>query len=159
MSKYSQPFAQYFVEAPLASITASSLSVMLQAWHTYFWAVSPILCKTSQAPPGWMGIVGAQPDMFNQVWLDHSRTFRVDLKPLLFHLRPRALWSRFIKDVSVHCCTHLSLDPDQYPSSCCWKTSPEHDAATTMLHCRDGIGQVMSGAWFPPDMTLGIQAK
>ena len=28
-----------------------------------------------------------------------------------------------------------------------------------MLHCRDGIGQVMSGAWFPPDMTLGIQAK
>ena len=28
-----------------------------------------------------------------------------------------------------------------------------------MLHCRDGIGQMMSGAWFPPDMTLGIQAK
>ncbi|KAL0162229.1 hypothetical protein M9458_041625, partial [Cirrhinus mrigala] len=22
-----------------------------------------------------------------------------------------------------------------------------------------GIGQVMSGAWFPPDMTLGIQAN
>ncbi|KAK3506956.1 hypothetical protein QTP70_033148, partial [Hemibagrus guttatus] len=34
-----------------------------------------------------------------------------------------------------------------------------HDAATTTLHCRDGIGQVMSGAWFPPDMTLVIQAK
>ena len=28
-----------------------------------------------------------------------------------------------------------------------------------MLHCRDGNGQVMSGAWFPPDMTLDIQAK
>ncbi len=28
-----------------------------------------------------------------------------------------------------------------------------------MLHCRDGIGQVMSGAWFPPDMSLAIQAK
>ncbi len=28
-----------------------------------------------------------------------------------------------------------------------------------MLHCRDGIGQVMSGAWFPPDMPLAIQAK
>ncbi|KAK3550941.1 hypothetical protein QTP70_010125 [Hemibagrus guttatus] len=28
-----------------------------------------------------------------------------------------------------------------------------------MLHCRDGIGQVMSGAWFPPDMTFAIQAK
>ncbi|KAK3560684.1 hypothetical protein QTP86_014540 [Hemibagrus guttatus] len=35
----------------------------------------------------------------------------------------------------------------------------QHDAATTMLHCRDGIDQVMSGAWFPPDMTLVIQAK
>jgi hypothetical protein len=28
-----------------------------------------------------------------------------------------------------------------------------------MLHSRDGIGQVMSSAWFPPDVTLGIQAK
>ena len=28
-----------------------------------------------------------------------------------------------------------------------------------MLHYRDGIGQMRSGAWFPPDMTLGIQAK
>jgi len=39
------------------------------------------------------------------------------------------------------------------------KTSPTHDAATTMLHCRDGIGQVMSGAWFPSDTTFAIQAK
>ena len=38
--------------------------------------------------------------------------------------------------------------------------SPQHDAAaTTMLHCRDGISQVMSGAWFPLDMMLGIQSK
>nr|XP_020466496.1 chloride channel protein 1 [Monopterus albus] len=28
-----------------------------------------------------------------------------------------------------------------------------------MLHCRDGIDQVVSGAWFPPDMMLGIQAR
>ena len=28
-----------------------------------------------------------------------------------------------------------------------------------MLHSRDGIGQVMSGTWFPPEVTLGIQAK
>ena len=32
------------------------------------------------------------------------------------------------------------------------KTSPQHDAATTMLHHRDG-------ARFPPDVMLGIQAK
>jgi hypothetical protein len=28
-----------------------------------------------------------------------------------------------------------------------------------MLHRRHSFGQVMSGAWFPPDVTLGIQAK
>ena len=28
-----------------------------------------------------------------------------------------------------------------------------------MLHHMDGIGQVMSDAWFPPNMTLGIQAR
>jgi len=72
--------------------------MMLQAWHTYFWAVSPILlCRTSQAPSGWMGSVGAQP------------------------------FSDLSRDVQ----TGSSL----------------------------GSGQVMSGAWFPPDMTLCIQAK
>jgi hypothetical protein len=28
-----------------------------------------------------------------------------------------------------------------------------------MFHCRDVIGQVMSGASFPPNVILGIQAK
>lgn len=28
-----------------------------------------------------------------------------------------------------------------------------------MLQCRDVIGQVMSGTWFPLDMVLSIQAK
>ena len=28
-----------------------------------------------------------------------------------------------------------------------------------MLHWRDGIGQVMSGAWFPPDMTWAFEPK
>ena len=51
------------------------------------------------------------------------------------------------------------LWPDQSPSPCRWKTSPQHDAATTMLYHRDGIGQEMSGAWFLPDMMFGIQAK
>jgi hypothetical protein len=30
---------------------------------------------------------------------------------------------------------------------------------TTMLHRKDGIGQEMSGAWFPPNLMPGIQAK
>jgi hypothetical protein len=32
--------------------------------------------------------------------------------------------------------------------------SPQHDSASTMLHRKDGIGQVMSSAWFPPDVML-----
>ena len=65
----------------------------------------------------------------------------------------------FIKDISVLCSVQLSLNPDQSPQSLLLKNSPQHDAATTMLHCWDGAGQVMSGAWFPPDMTLRIEAK
>lgn len=57
-----------------------------------------------------------------------------------------------LKDVSVQCCVHLSLDAAA-------EKVPQHDAATTILHCRDGIGQVKSGACFPPDITLGIQPK
>ncbi|KAI2654737.1 hypothetical protein H4Q32_011522 [Labeo rohita] len=34
-----------------------------------------------------------------------------------------------------------------------------HDAATTMLHCWDCIGQVMSSAWFSPHIPLRIKAK
>ena len=43
---------------------------------------------------------------------------------------------------------HLYL----YPSPCHWKIPPQQDTATTMLHRRDY-------ARFPPDVTLGIQAK
>lgn len=49
------------------------LNMMPQAWHTYFWPVTPIpLCSTSQAPSGWMGSVGAQPfsDLSRDVQLD-----------------------------------------------------------------------------------------
>ena len=39
------------------------------------------------------------------------------------------------------------------------KSSPQHDAATTMLHCWDGTGQVMSGVCFCPDMMPRNEAK
>ena len=36
------------------------LGMMLQAWHTCIWRVSPILlCRSSQALSGWMGSVAA----------------------------------------------------------------------------------------------------
>ena len=45
--------------------------MMLQAWHTCIWGVSPILlCRSSQALSGWMGSVAAQllsPEMFDRV--------------------------------------------------------------------------------------------
>ena len=28
-----------------------------------------------------------------------------------------------------------------------------------MLHLRDGIGQVMSGAWFPPEVTVRVTIR
>lgn len=51
---------------------------------------------------------------------------------------------------SIHCCIHLAVDPALSPKSRCWKTSPQHEAATTALHCREGIGQVMSlvSSWY-----------
>ncbi|CDQ96921.1 unnamed protein product [Oncorhynchus mykiss] len=54
-----RPFTRYFVEAPLAPRVF--LGTTLQAWHTCFWGVSPILlCRSSQALLGWMGSFAAQ---------------------------------------------------------------------------------------------------
>ena len=49
-----------------------------------------------------------------------------------------ALEQVFIKDLSVLCSIHISLDP-RLPVPATEKTSPQHYAATTMLHCRDNI--------------------
>jgi hypothetical protein len=76
--------------------------------------------------------------------------WKVNLQPQFEVLR--ALEQIFIKDLSVLCSVHLSLNPDESPIPYCLKTSTQHDASTTMLPCRDG-------ARFPPDVTLAIQAK
>ena len=86
-----------------------------------------LLCRSSQAPSGWTGSVFALKDIH-----------RLVLKPLLCYLgcvlrvvvllkggpSPQsevhsALEQVFIKDLPVHRCIHLSLDPDWSPSSCC----------------------------------------
>lgn len=44
-----------------------------------------------------------------------------------------------------------------FPFSLTSLPSLQHYVATTILHCRDGIGLVMSYVWFPPNMTtLGV---
>ncbi len=65
----------------------------------------------------------------------------------------------FVQDIPVLGRIHLSLDCNQSSCPCSWKTPPQHDAASTMLHCWDCIGQVMSSAWFSPHIPLRIKAK
>ncbi len=64
-----------------------------------------------------------------------------------------------VQDIPVLGRIHLSLDCNQSSCPCSWKTHPQHDAATTMLHCWDWIWQVMSSAWFSPHIPLRIKAK
>ncbi len=65
----------------------------------------------------------------------------------------------FVQDIPVLGRIHISLDCNQSSCPCSWKTPPQHDAATTMLHCWDCIGQMMSSAWFSPHIPLRIKAK
>ena len=69
-----------------------------------------------------------------------------------------ALGQVFIKDISVLCSVEFSLKPSQSLRPCYWKIPPQHYAATDMLHRWAGIGEVMSSVWFPPDMTLRVEA-
>ncbi len=65
----------------------------------------------------------------------------------------------FVQDIPVLGRIHLSLDCNQSSCPCSWKTPPQHDAATTMLHCWDCVGQVMSSAWFSTHIPLRIKGK
>ena len=40
-----------------------------------------------------------------------------------------------LKNYPVFSAIHHSFNSDQFSSACQLKTSPQHDAATTMLHC------------------------
>ncbi len=113
------------------------------------------------------------------LWLGHSRTvtellwshsfvilavclgslscWKVNLQPSLRVLS--TLEKVFVQDIPVLGRIHLSLDCNQSSCPCSWKTPPQHDAATTMLHCWDCFGQVMSSAWFSPHIPLRIKAK
>ena len=61
---------------------------------------------------------------------------------------PSALDQVFIEDLFLLCSIQLPINHDQSPCLCCWKAHPQHDAANTMLHHWEGIGQVMSDNCF-----------
>ena len=101
------------------------------------------------------------------LWLGHSKTFKCfhlshsnvalavclgSLSCSKVNLRP-SLKSQRLKQVSlknfpVFSTIQHSFNSDQFPSPCRWKTSPQHDAATTMLHCGDSDLGVMRGVGF-----------
>ncbi len=106
------------------------------------------------------------------LWLGHSRTVTELLWSHSFVILAVCLGSLscqsevlstlekvFVQDIPVLGRNHLSLDCNQSSCPCSWKKNPQHDAATTMLHCWDCIGQVMSSAWFSPHIPLRIKAK
>ncbi len=64
-----------------------------------------------------------------------------------------------LKNFPVFSAIHHSFNSDQFPSPCRWKTSPQHDAATTMLHCGDGVLGVMRGVGFAPDIAFSLMGK
>ena len=64
-----------------------------------------------------------------------------------------------LKNFPVYSAIHHSFNSDQFPSPCRWKTSPQHDAATTMLHCGDDALGVMRGVGFAPDIAFSLVAK
>ena len=150
---------------------------MLQAWHICIWGFfshSSLqilnLCRVR-----WGALVHrdlqVSPEMFDRALAgplkDIHRVVSHSCVDLAVCLRSLSCWrvnlsevlSALEEDLAVLFSIHLSLDPDLSPSSCRLKKSPQHEVAITMLYHRDGIGQVMSGACFRPDVTLAIQDK
>ena len=76
MHKYSQPLLSTLLWHLWQQLQPQVFwNMKPQAWHTYLWPVSPIpLYRTSRAPSGWMGSVGAQqfPDPSRDVQWDSS---------------------------------------------------------------------------------------
>ena len=134
-----RPYTQHFVEAPLAAITALSLLGYdtTRLAHLYLGSFShsslQILSSSVRLDGEYhctaifRSLQRCSIGFKSQLWLGHSRTLRnlsrshscVVLAVCLgsLNLRPQsevlsALEQVFIKDLSVLCSFHLSLDPD-----------------------------------------------
>ena len=144
------------------------------------------MLEKNHVPSSWMGSAGVQQSksyhrfsigLRSGLWLGHSKTFKcfplnhssvalavclglsmscwkVNLRSCLKSLDD---WNSFPPRISLYLAP--SFNSDQFPSPCRWKTSPQHDAATTMLHCRDDVLEVMIGVGFAPDIAFSLMAK
>ncbi len=79
---------------------------------------------------------------------------------LRLSLKSWALWRRFLSRISLYLAAFI------FPSIATSRPVPAAEKhphsmmlPTTMLHCWDCIGQVMSSAWFSPHIPLRIKAK
>ncbi len=106
-----------------------------------------------------------------RLWLGHSRTFTelsirhsccvfrfivlLEGEPSA-HLRFWILWTGFSLRLSQYFGA-LSFSSDEFLSPCRWRTAPQHEASTSTLYFWDGTLHVMSRAWFPSNMMLGIE--
>ena len=108
--------------------------------------VSPILlCRSSQALSGRIGSATAQ--LFSGL----SRDVRLGSSP-------GSGWAT--QGHSETCLEATPVFSVCLGSLSCWKVNLCPSLRSpTLLHCRDGFGQVMSSAWFPPGVMFGIQAK
>ncbi len=104
--------------------------------------------------PAWMGIDAHFlffPEIFKtRLWLGHSRTFTelsisysccVFRSIVLLEGEPsaqskdlKALDCVFIKTISIFWCIELFFYSDESLCPCCWKTAPQHEAATSTLY-------------------------
>lgn len=92
----------------------------------------------------WVQVCLGWTTKFTDLWIFMSQcqSFRTrsGLSWLCFELLssvadPEPAWAGFYNSLSILWTIYPSLDPDKPHSPCCWKTSPQLDAATTMLHC------------------------
>ncbi len=119
------------------------LSMMLLAWHIYFWTVSTILFwKTFQAPSCWMGRVDFQisQELLSrvQVWAlgGHSRTFTEFSRSHSFVILAVCLgllscWK--VNLLPIILCTELFFNSYEFFSPCRWKIPPQHEDATSTV--------------------------
>ncbi len=130
---------------------------------------------TSQALSGWMGADAhfqVSPEIFDWVQFQALAVplkdiHRVVYKPLLLCVRSIVLLegepsaqSEVLNAglrLSLFWCIELVFYSDESLSPCCWKTAPQHEAATSTLYFWDRTLHVMSSAWFPSNMMLGIE--
>ncbi len=98
--------------------------------------------------------------LMSRLWLGHSKTFialcishsccvlriivLLEGKPSAQSEVLNALDWVFIKAISIFWCIELFFYSDESLSPCCWKTAPQHEAATSTLYFWDGTLQVMS---------------